>query len=249
MPSKHHIRADALIVEQNLATSRAQASALIIAGKCFIETERITKPGQFVHRNTIITVRKPLHPWVGRGGIKLQEAFNIWKLNVCDNVVADIGSSTGGFTDVLLHHGALRVHAVDVGRGQLHEKLRQDPRVINHENLNARYLTHEHIQEPLDALVCDVSFIGLEKLLPAPMALIKNNGWLVALVKPQFQLSRNLIGKGGVVRDPELHQQACQIVTSAINQQHHWQVVSVLPSPVTGSAGNVEFLLYAIKTG
>ncbi|MEM7070558.1 MAG: TlyA family RNA methyltransferase [Pseudomonadota bacterium] len=248
MPSKQHCRADELMVLQGLASSRSKAGALIMSGKCFIGTRRIDKAGQFIQRDSVLSVKHPDYPWVSRGGVKLAKAFEVWSLDVYDKICIDLGASTGGFSDVLLTRGAMHVHAIDVGRGQLHEKLRQSKKITNHERVNARYLTFDQIGQYVDVLVCDVSFIGLEKLLPAPMALVKHGGWLVALIKPQFQLERGLIGKGGIVRDHNLHVKACDFVKVSIMQQADWSVIDIIPSPIKGSNGNSEFLIYGVKS-
>ncbi|MEM7072243.1 MAG: TlyA family RNA methyltransferase [Pseudomonadota bacterium] len=246
-PGSGKIRADQLLVDQALAGSRSRAQALIMAGKVFTDHERIEKPGQQISATTCLRLRMPDHPWVSRGGIKLAAAFSLWPLEAKGSVIADLGASTGGFCDVLLHHGAKRVHAVDVGRGQLHERLRRDPRINIHERVNARYLDADCIPDQLDGLTCDVSFIGLDKILPMPMQLVRKGGWLVALVKPQFQLARQLVGKGGIVRDPALHAQACTNACKAVGSQDGWRVIAVAPCPIQGSNGNQEFLLYAQK--
>lgn len=167
-------------------------------------------------------------------------------INPAQQIIADIGASTGGFTDVLLHHHAAKVYAVDVGYGQLADKLRKDARVIVMEKMNARHLTAEHIPDMLDALVCDASFISLKTVLPATMALIKPKGWLLALIKPQFEVGREQVGNG-VITDPQLHEQVCTDITNWINKMPDWQVNGIIESPITGPKGNKEFLIYAVK--
>ena len=185
------------------------------------------------------------HPWVSRGGIKLAHALDHFAIDVEGLIALDIGASTGGFTDVLLTRGAARVYAVDVGRGQLAWKLRQDPRVIAHEGVNARYLTGAEIPEPVDIVTCDASFIGLTTVLPAALALTKPTARLVALIKPQFEAGPKAVGKGGVVRDPEIHRAVCEAAAAWLGGQPGWKVIGIVESPIEGPAGNREFLLHA----
>ena len=185
------------------------------------------------------------HPWVSRGGVKLAHALDWFRISVEGVVALDIGASTGGFTDVLLSRGAKRVHAVDVGHGQLAWKLRQDPRVIVHERLNARYLTHEEIDEPIDTITCDASFISLATILPAPLALAVPQAELIALVKPQFEAGREHVRKGGVVRDTGIQREVCDRAAAWVAAQPGWTVIGVVESPILGPEGNREFLLYA----
>lgn len=185
------------------------------------------------------------HPWVSRGGIKLAHALDHFAIDVNGFVALDIGASTGGFTDVLLSRGAAHVYAVDVGRGQLAWKLRQDPKVVVHEGVNARYLTASEIPEPVDIVTCDASFIGLATVLPAALALTKPKAKLVALIKPQFEAGPKAVGKGGVVRDPEIHRAVCAASAAWVGAQPGWSVVGIVESPIEGPAGNREFLLYA----
>jgi 23S rRNA (cytidine1920-2'-O)/16S rRNA (cytidine1409-2'-O)-methyltransferase len=240
-------RADQLLVERGLAESRAKAQALILAGVVFTGERRIDKAGETLADTTEIDVRGRDHPWVSRGGVKLAHALDHFAIDATGLVALDIGSSTGGFVDVLLTHGAARVHAVDVGRGQLAWKLRQDPRVAVHEGLNARYLTADAIGEPVDFVTCDASFIGLATVLPAGLALAKPSAQLVALIKPQFEAGPSAVGKGGVVRDPEVHRAVREAVAAWIASQD-WKVIGITDSPITGPAGNKEFLLYAHRS-
>jgi 23S rRNA (cytidine1920-2'-O)/16S rRNA (cytidine1409-2'-O)-methyltransferase len=246
MPAKR--RADQLLVDRGLAESRAKAQALILAGLVYAGERRIDKSGESVSDETEIAVRGRDHPWVSRGGIKLEHALEHFAIDVSELVALDIGASTGGFVDVLLTRGAARVYAVDVGRGQLAWKLRQDPRVAVHEGVNARYLTDAEIPEPVDIVTCDASFIGLARVLPAALALAKPHALLVALVKPQFEAGPRAVGKGGVVRDPEVHRAVCETAAAWVASQG-WAVVGITDSPITGPAGNKEFLLYARKPG
>jgi 23S rRNA (cytidine1920-2'-O)/16S rRNA (cytidine1409-2'-O)-methyltransferase len=238
-------RADQLLVERGLAESRAKAQALILAGLVSADGRHIDKPGAALSEETPLAVAGRDHPWVSRGGVKLAFALDHFAIDVAGMVALDVGASTGGFTDVLLANGALRVHAVDVGRGQLAWKLRQDPRVVVHEGVNARHLTRGEIPEPLDLLACDASFIGLATVLPAPLALAAERAALVALVKPQFEAGPQQVGKGGVVRDPAVHRAVCDRIAAWVGAQPGWHVVGLAESPIQGPAGNREFLLYA----
>jgi 23S rRNA (cytidine1920-2'-O)/16S rRNA (cytidine1409-2'-O)-methyltransferase len=242
-------RADQLLVEQGLAESRAKAQALILAGVVDCAGRRIEKPGEQLAADAALSVKGNDHPWVSRGGIKLAHAFDYFGIIADSKTALDIGASTGGFTDVLLSRGAVRVYAVDVGHGQLAWKLRQDSRVVVHERVNARYLTRAQIPEPVDMITCDASFIGLATLLPAPLALAAEEAALVALVKPQFEAGREHVGKGGVVRDPAVHHEVCERAAAWVAAQPGWRVVGVVESPVLGPQGNREFLLYARRSG
>jgi 23S rRNA (cytidine1920-2'-O)/16S rRNA (cytidine1409-2'-O)-methyltransferase len=242
-------RADQLLVECGLAESRARAQALILAGLVYVGERRVAKAGEALADNAAITVRGREHPWVSRGGIKLAYALDHFAIEPTGQVALDIGASTGGFTDVLLTRGARRVYALDVGHGQLAWKLRQDPRVVILERLNARALTRQHIAEMPDIVTCDASFIGLATVLPAPLALTAERATLVALIKPQFEAGREHIGKGGVVRDPAIHRAVCERVTSWVAAQPGWAVTGVVESPILGPEGNREFLLCASKGG
>ncbi len=243
MPEKR--RADQLLVDRGLAESRQRAQALILAGLVYTGERRIDKSGESIAETTDIEIRGRDHPWVSRGGIKLAHALHYFEIDVNGLIALDIGASTGGFTDVLLTRGAARVHAVDVGRGQLAWKLRQDKRVVVHEGVNARYLSETEIAEPVDIVTCDASFIGLATVLPAGLALAKTPALLVALVKPQFEAGPRAVGKGGVVRDPEIHRAVCDDASDWVNTQSGWSVVGITDSPITGPAGNREFLLCA----
>lgn len=189
------------------------------------------------------------HPWVSRGGLKLEHALGEFPLSPEGRICLDIGASTGGFTDVLLTHGAAKVHAVDVGHGQLAWKLRSDPRVVVHEKTNARHLTAAEIPDPIGALVCDASFIGLATLLPAPLALCVPGAWAVALIKPQFEAGRDQVGSKGVVRDPAVHAAVCERVRAWWAGLPGWEVLGIAESPITGPEGNREFLLAARRSG
>ena len=242
------IRADQLLVSRGLAESRTRAQALIMAGAVFSCERKLSKAGEMLAEDAQLEVRGKDHPWVSRGGIKLDHGLTHFGFDVTGMVALDVGSSTGGFTDVLLSRGAAKVYAVDVGTNQLAWKLRQDSRVIVHEQTNARHLDSSIVQEPVDIVVCDASFIGLAKVLEAPLKLAKSGARLVALIKPQFEAGREEVGKGGVVRDPAVHERVCAAAKAWIELQG-WSVLGVTPSPITGPEGNVEFLLGAEKTG
>lgn len=237
-------RVDQLLVERGLAESRARAQALVMAGLVFAGETRIDKPGQQVAGDAALEVRGRDHPWVSRGGIKLAHAIAHFGLDPAGATAMDIGSSTGGFTDVLLTHGADHVFCVDSGTNQLAWKLREDTRVTVLEQLSARLLTSEHIDRPCNWVVCDASFISLAKVLEVPLGLAAPQCRLVALIKPQFEVGREEVGKGGVVRDPALHQRVCDEVRGWI-EGLGWQVEGVVESPITGPQGNVEFLISA----
>jgi 23S rRNA (cytidine1920-2'-O)/16S rRNA (cytidine1409-2'-O)-methyltransferase len=241
-------RADQLLFERGLAESRAKAQALILAGVVNSAGRRIDKPGEQLPADAVIAVEGNDHPWVSRGGLKLAHALDHFRIAVDGKTALDIGASTGGFTDVLLSRGAARVYAVDVGYGQLAWKLRQDPRVIVNERLNARYLTRANVPEPVDLITCDASFIGLATVLPAALALAAEEAELVALVKPQFEAGREHVGKGGVVRDPAVHHEVCERAAAWVAVQPGWRVAGIVDSPVFGPQGNREFLLYACRS-
>jgi 23S rRNA (cytidine1920-2'-O)/16S rRNA (cytidine1409-2'-O)-methyltransferase len=239
-------RADQMLVDRGLAESRARAQALILAGLVFSGERKIEKAGQAIAADAPLSVRGKDHPWVSRGGIKLAHALDHTGWDVTGLVALDVGSSTGGFTDVLLQRGAARVFAVDVGTNQLAWSLRQDKRVIVHEQTNARYLTDEIVTEAIDIVVCDASFISLAKVLDKALEFARPGGRLVALIKPQFEAGRTEIGKGGVVRDPAVHARVCDEVAAWL-ETRGWAVEGVTPSPITGPEGNVEFLIAARK--
>ncbi len=236
-------RADVALVERGLVESRARAQALILAGKVFSGTLRIAKAGQAVGPDTPLEVRGQDHPWVSRGGLKLAHGLAHFGLTPEMRVCLDVGASTGGFTDVLLAHGAARVHAVDVGHGQLAWKLRSDPRVVVHERTNARHLAAEVIGEEVDAVVCDASFIGLRTVLPAALALCRPGAWAVALIKPQFEAGPGEVGSKGVVRDPAVHAAVCATIRDWWSALPGWTVLGIAESPITGPEGNREFLI------
>jgi 23S rRNA (cytidine1920-2'-O)/16S rRNA (cytidine1409-2'-O)-methyltransferase len=229
-----------------MAESRTRAQALIMAGAVFSGEKKLAKPGDLLAEGAPLEVRGKDHPWVSRGGIKLDHGLTHFGVDVAGAVALDVGSSTGGFTDVLLSRGAAKVYAVDVGTNQLAWKLRQDPRVVVHEQTNARHLTSDQVPEPVDIVVCDASFISLVKVLEASLKLAKSGAKLVALIKPQFEAGREEVGKGGVVRDPAVHERVCA-EAAAWAESQGWTVLGVTESPIKGPEGNVEFLLGAEK--
>jgi 23S rRNA (cytidine1920-2'-O)/16S rRNA (cytidine1409-2'-O)-methyltransferase len=240
------VRADQLLVDRGLVESRSKAQAVILAGLVFSGERKIEKAGQTLKPDAAIELRGRDHPWVSRGGIKLAHGLGYFGWKVDGVVAIDVGSSTGGFTDVLLTNGAARVYAVDSGTNQLAWKLRSDPRVVVLEQTNARHLTDAEIPERIDLVVCDASFISLAKVLVRPLEFARPGARLMALVKPQFEAGREEVGKGGVVRDPAVHERVCTEAADWIRGQG-WQVVGITPSPITGPEGNVEFLLAAVK--
>jgi len=240
MPKK---RLDQILVERGLAESRARAQALVIAGKVYAGERRLDKAGAPTPEDLAIEVRGQPHPWVSRGGIKLATGLDAFAIDPAGMVAIDVGASTGGFTDVLLKRGAARVFAVDVGHGQLAWTLRNDVRVTVLERTNARHLTAAQVPEPVDLVVCDASFIGLETVLPAALALTRPKAWLVALIKPQFEVGKGRVGKGGVVRDPALHAEVCARIEAWVAGIPGWSVLGIVESPITGPEGNKEFLI------
>jgi len=235
-------RLDRLLVERGLAATREKAQALIMAGEVLVDGRKAQKPGQAVSPESRIEVLEQ-PPFVSRGGQKLNAALDHFAVRVAGRICLDVGASTGGFTDCLLQRGAARVHAVDVGSGQLDWKIRNDPRVVVHEKLNARYLRGEDIGEPVDLAVCDVSFISVTLILPAVTPLLRPGGEMVILVKPQFEVGKGQVGKGGIVREPELQQAACRRVDETARLLGF--ETGIVESPILGAEGNREFLLYA----
>jgi 23S rRNA (cytidine1920-2'-O)/16S rRNA (cytidine1409-2'-O)-methyltransferase len=240
-------RLDQLMVERGLVESRAKAQALILAGLVYTGERRLESAGAQIPLDAAISLRGQDHPWVSRGGLKLAHGLAHFGFDATGRIALDVGTSTGGFTDVLLTNGAAKVYAVDVGYGQLAHKLRTDPRVVVLERTNARHLTAAEVPEPIGALVCDASFIGLRTVLPAGLALCAPNAWLIALIKPQFEVGRANVGKKGVVRDPALHAQVCDDISAWLTAEPGWTVRGIATSPITGPEGNVEFLIGAEK--
>jgi 23S rRNA (cytidine1920-2'-O)/16S rRNA (cytidine1409-2'-O)-methyltransferase len=238
-------RLDQLLVERGLADSRAKAQALILAGQVFAGERRLDKPGQGVAADIALEVRGSSSPYVSRGGLKLAHGLNHFGIDPKGMVAIDVGASTGGFSDVLLQRGVAKVYAVDVGHGQLDWRLRNDPRVVVLERTNARYLSRDLIAEPVDLVVCDASFISLRLVLPPALQLAHAGACLLALIKPQFEVGKGQVGKGGVVRDPVLHAEVCAEIANWLAEQQGWRVLGTTESPITGPKGNREFLVAA----
>lgn len=236
------IRLDQLLVERGLAASREKAQALVLAGQVTIAGQRMEKPGHSVASDASVEVLERM-PYVSRGGYKLAGALDAFHVDVSGRVCLDVGASTGGFTDCLLQRGAAKVWAIDVGHGQLDWKIRNDPRVVVREGVNARYLTPEEYPERFDLAVCDASFISATMVIPAIVPLLKSTGEMIVLVKPQFEVERGQVGKGGIVKEPELHQAACDRVRGAVEMLGFR--TRMVESPIQGAEGNREFLLYA----
>ena len=244
--AKAKLRLDQLLVELGHAESRTRAQALVLAGRVFRGEERLDKPGLQVTGDLPVTVRA-VEEHVSRGAHKLIAGLDAFGVDPAGLVCLDVGASTGGFTDVLLRRGAVRVYAVDVGYGQLDARLRGDPRVVVRERTNARRLTTAEVPEPVGLVVCDASFISLRTVLPAPLALTRPDASLVALIKPQFEVGKGRVGKGGVVRDPALHEEVCADIEAWLAGIPGWRVLGIEPSPLLGPAGNREFLIGAIR--
>lgn len=242
-------RADLLLTDQGGAESRSRAQALIMAGRVHCGPRRIDKPGMLLPADAVLTVRRRDHPWVGRGGLKLAHGLDHFRIDPAGMMTLDLGASTGGFTDVLLSRGAAQVTAVDVGRGQLHWRLRSDARVRLLEGVNARYLDRRQVPDAIDLVVCDASFIGLEKILPAALELTADGARLLALIKPQFQVARHEVGKGGLVRDATLQQRVCGEVANWLAARPGWRVLGLTESPIEGARGNREFLIAGERRG
>lgn len=247
MAGPRRTRIDQLLVERGLAESRTRAQALIMAGLVFAGEKRLEKPGQTIDPETAIDVRGRDHPWVSRGGLKLDHALEAFGIDVTGKIAIDLGASTGGFTDVLLARGAAKVYAVDVGHGQLAWSLRQDERVVVLEKTNVRALDNEQIPGAPAILVSDLSFISIMLALPAAMALAAPGAVLVSLIKPQFEAGADQVGKGGIVRDPAVHTSVCTTIQTWLESEMGWKVLGLVDSPVTGADGNREFLIAARK--
>lgn len=240
-------RLDQALVARGLVETRTRAQALIMAGQVWSGDKRLDKPGHGVADDLPLELRGQDHPWVSRGGLKLAHALDHFAVDPRSKTAIDVGASTGGFTDVLLARGAARVYAVDVGQGQLAWKLRNDPRVVVLEKTNARHLTAQQIPEAIDLIVCDASFIGLETVLATPIKFAKPGALCVALIKPQFEVGPARVGKGGIVRDPELHREVCDRISAWFAGQG-WSVRGIVESPITGAEGNREFLIAAVNS-
>ncbi len=242
------VRADQLLVERGICESRSRARALIMAGQVLVGDRPVSKAGQPLPADAELRLRGKDHPWVSRGGLKLEKGLDHFAIDPAGCRCLDVGASTGGFTDVLLHRGAAKVYAVDVGHGQLAWRLRQDPRVVVLERCNARTLSRQDVPDAIDLVVCDASFISLTLVLPAPLALTAAEARLVALIKPQFEVGKGAVGKGGVVRDPAQHKAVCARIVDFLQEGQGWQVEGVTESPITGPEGNREFLVAARRS-
>jgi 23S rRNA (cytidine1920-2'-O)/16S rRNA (cytidine1409-2'-O)-methyltransferase len=241
-------RLDQVLVERGLVEGLSAAQGLIMAGKVYSGEKKLEKAGLQISEEAALEVRGQDHPWVSRGGLKLTHGLAEFNLSTKDCICMDVGSSTGGFTDVMLQNGASRVYAVDVGRGQLAWKLRSDDRVVVLEKTNARHLTSQIIPDPLDFISCDASFIGLKTLLPASLELAQPGAHLLSLIKPQFEVARHEVGEKGVVRDPELHKFVCDTIKFWLDGLPDWTVLGLTQSPIKGPEGNIEFLIAAHKS-
>jgi 23S rRNA (cytidine1920-2'-O)/16S rRNA (cytidine1409-2'-O)-methyltransferase len=239
-------RLDQLLVERGLADSRARAQAMIEAGRVSSAGSVLDKASRQVAADIALDVAGPAHPWVSRGGLKLDHALEHFAIDVGGRIALDVGASTGGFTDVLLSRGATRVYAVDVGHDQLAPALRADPRVVVMDKVNARYLSASDVPEPVGIITCDASFIGLETLLPAPLVLAAPGAHLVALIKPQFEVGKGGLGKGGIVRDPAQHEAVCTRIKAWLGGLRGWRILGLADSPILGPDGNREFLIAGV---
>jgi len=235
-------RLDLALVARGLAPSRSRAQMLIAEGVVYCNDELVKKPSRPVLEGDGLEVRGQPIPWVSRGGLKLAHGLEHFGYPVADMICLDVGASTGGFTDVLRKAGAAKIYAVDVGKDQIAPELKADGRVISIEGVNARFLTHTHVSDRLDAIVCDASFISLQSVLSAPLELANPNAWMIALIKPQFQAGPQDVGKGGVVKDPAVHKRVCAEVQTWL-QGKGWTIDGITESPITGPEGNVEFLI------
>ena len=227
--------------------SRQEAIGLILSGNVFIDSQRIDKPGIKVEINCNLIVKQKDKMWVSRGGYKLDQAIKEFNIDCIDIIAMDIGSSTGGFTDVLIRNGAKKVYSVDVGYGQLDWNIRNNARVEVLEKTNARYLDSDMISDKLDAIVCDVSFISLKKVIKPNIKFLKNNGWIISLIKPQFEIGKTLLGKGGVVKNTEHHQMVVDDITAFFENEIDLSIKGIIDSPILGPKGNKEFLIYGKK--
>ncbi len=241
------MRLDQALVARGMVSNRSKARDAVLQGIVTVNGAAASKPGQLVNPDATIQLSEPVSPYVSRAGLKLAHALNHFSIDPSRCNALDVGASTGGFTDVLLQRGAAHVTAIDVGHGQLDDRFRRNPRVSVHERLNCRDLAAQHLKTRPDLIVCDVSFISLKVALPAALALSAPDATLIALIKPQFEVGRKALGKGGIVRDPSLHKSACDAICAWIEDQPDWRVAGLTPSPVEGSDGNLEFLVCAQK--
>ena len=236
-----------MLFDKDLVKSRQEATGLILAGSVFIDSQRIDKPGTKVEINCNLSLKKKYKTWVSRGGYKLDQAINEFEIDCTDITAMDIGASTGGFTDVLIKKGAKKVYSVDVGYGQLDWNIRNNARVEVLEKTNARYLNSDLISNKLDAIVCDVSFISLKKVIKPNIKFLKNNGWIISLIKPQFEIGKDLLGKGGVVKNAEHHHMVVDDIKVFFENEIDLRIKDIIDSPILGPKGNKEFLIYGQK--
>ncbi len=245
VPEKlNNTRIDNLLKDLKLVDSRNKALAMIISGNVFVNDIKIDKPGKLIKSNSVIKLRQNDHQWVSRGGVKLDHSIKVLNVDVKNKVCLDIGSSTGGFTDVLLTKGVKKVYAVDVGYGQFDWRLRNSEKVILIERTNARNISHKIIKEKIDIIVCDVSFISLKMVLNPSLKLLKNNFTIIALIKPQFEVEKKKIGKGGIIKSPEIHQEVCTDIENWAKQNINYKSIKIIDSPILGQKGNKEFFIY-----
>jgi 23S rRNA (cytidine1920-2'-O)/16S rRNA (cytidine1409-2'-O)-methyltransferase len=237
-------RLDQILFNRNLAESKSKAQAMIMAGQVFVEGIKINKSGFNINQDSLIEIKNLGPEWVSRGAIKLIKALDAHNIQIRDKICIDLGSSTGGFTDVLIQRGAKKIYAVDVGTNQLHEKLKKNTKIISLEKTNARYLTKEIINELIEILVCDVSFISLKKVIVPNLNLLKNKSTIIALIKPQFESKKNELKKG-VVRDSQIHERICNETKDWFESVCGCKVLSIIESPIKGPKGNIEFLITA----
>jgi len=238
------LRLDQILLNRNLAESKSKAQAMIMAGQVFVDSIKINKSGYNIKNDSLIEIKNLGPEWVSRGAMKLIKALDTHQIQVSNKICIDLGSSTGGFTDVLIQRGAKKVYAVDVGTNQLHEKLKKNTQVISFEKTNARYLTKEIISELIEIMVCDVSFISLKKVIVPNLNLLKNKSTIIALIKPQFESKKNE-SKKGVVRDSQIHERICNETKDWFESDCGCKVLSIIESPIKGPKGNVEFLITA----
>jgi len=238
-------RLDILLVEKGLCESRQRAQALIMAGQVFVNSIMVDKPGTKILENAHIQINSPDFPYVSRGALKLENALKYLEIDIHNDVCLDVGASTGGFTDCLLQFGAAKVYAVDVGYGQLAWKLRQDPRVVSMERTNIRYLSKDLITDRIDLSTIDTSFISLKIVVPAVLGFLSDHARILALIKPQFEVGKGRVGKGGVVRDPQMHDEVIEDL-SLFFKEMNLEIEAVIPSPILGPKGNKEFIISLI---
>ena len=236
-------RLDLLLVKLKFFDSRQKALTSIMTGQVFVDEKKIQKSGTKIRFGSIIKVKYKEHEWVSRGGIKLNHAIDFFKVDLKDKECIDIGASTGGFTEVLLTHGAKKVYAIDVGYGQLAWKVRKNEKVIVLEKFNAKNLKVKYFSNKVDILVCDVSFISIKKILPQALNILNKGGFAIVLIKPQFELDRGKVNKGGIVEDPNLHKEICNNIEKWCKEDLHKKILGVIPSPIKGQKGNKEFFI------